>query len=189
MAPPVRYIEKTHDYYRRSGYPKPYKYARFDTTPFTPLAKPVAECRVGLVATAGVTLLDDNGEPTPMKVLGGEEANVVEIPSDTAVERLVSIEEHYDRHATTVDDVNAFFPITHLQTWPGTGRSAAFRPASRRSSPTTATGSPCPATLRRSTPNCGPTRWRPPSSCRSDPSATRPWVWSPGIWRPTGSLP
>ncbi len=27
MAPPVRYIEKTHDYYRRSGYPKPYKYA------------------------------------------------------------------------------------------------------------------------------------------------------------------
>jgi D-proline reductase (dithiol) PrdB len=115
MGPPVRYIEKTHDYYRRSGYPIPYKYARFDTTPFTLLQKPLEGCRVGLVATAGVTLLDDAGQPTPMKVLGGEEANVVEIPSDTPVERFASIEEHYDRHATTVDDVNAFFPITHLQ--------------------------------------------------------------------------
>ncbi|HEV3363218.1 MAG TPA: glycine/sarcosine/betaine reductase selenoprotein B family protein [Acidimicrobiia bacterium] len=115
MGPPVRYIEKTHDYYRRAGYPKPYKYARFDTTPFTPLDKPLARCRVGLVATAGVTLLDEDGRPAPMKVLGGEEANVVEIPSDTPVERLASIEEHYDRHATTVDDVDAFFPISHLQ--------------------------------------------------------------------------
>jgi hypothetical protein len=31
MGPPVRYIETTHDYYRRLGYPIPYKYARFDT--------------------------------------------------------------------------------------------------------------------------------------------------------------
>jgi D-proline reductase (dithiol) PrdB len=115
MGPTVRYIEKTQDYYRRLGYPKPYKYARFDTTPFAALEKPLARCRVGLVATAGVTLLDEDGRPAPMKVLGGEEANVVEIASDTPVERLVSIEEHYDRHATTVDDVNAFFPIGHLQ--------------------------------------------------------------------------
>ena len=42
MGPPVRYIEKTHDYYRRLGYPLPYKYARFDTTPFAPLGKPLA---------------------------------------------------------------------------------------------------------------------------------------------------
>jgi hypothetical protein len=114
MGPPVRYIDKTQGYYRRLGYPKPYKYARFDTAPFEPLRKPLEECRVGLVATAGVTLLGDDGRPAPMKMLG-EEANVVEIPSDTPVERLASIEEHYDRHATTVDDINAFFPIRHLQ--------------------------------------------------------------------------
>jgi D-proline reductase (dithiol) PrdB len=119
MGPPVRYIEKTHDYYRRLGYPFPYKYARFDTTPFTPLEKPLNQCRVGLVATAGITLLDEHGRPAPMKVMGGEEANVVEISSDTPVERLHSIEEHYDRHATTVDDINAFFPITHLQALAG----------------------------------------------------------------------
>jgi hypothetical protein len=115
MGPPVPYIEKTHDYYRRLGYPIPYKYARFDSTPFAPLERPLERCRVGLVATAGITLLDDDGRPTPMKFLGGEETNVVEIASDTPVERLCSIEEHYDRHATTVEDVNAFFPITHLQ--------------------------------------------------------------------------
>jgi D-proline reductase (dithiol) PrdB len=115
MEPPVRYIPKTHEYYRRLGYPIPYKYARFDTTPFAPLDKPLGRCRVGLVATAGVTLLEEDGRPAPMKVLGGEEADVVEIASDTPVERLLSIEEHYDRHATTVDDINAFFPIGHLQ--------------------------------------------------------------------------
>lgn len=115
MGPPVRYIPKTHEYYRRLGYPLPYKYARFDTTPFAPLGKPLERCRVGLVATAGVTLLDEEGRPAPMKVLGGAEANVVEIDSATPVEHLASIEEHYDRHATTVEDVNAFFPITHLQ--------------------------------------------------------------------------
>src|SRR5437763_4298296 len=86
-GPPVCYIEKTHDYYRRLGYPLPYKYARFDTTPFAPLGKPLERCRVGLVATAGVTLLDDVGRPAPMKVMGGEEANVVDIASDTPVER------------------------------------------------------------------------------------------------------
>ena len=115
MGPPVRYIPKTHGYYRRLGYPIPYRYARFDTAPFHRLDKPLVQCRVGLVATAGVTLLDDDGRPAPMKVMGGEEANVIEIASDTPAERLVSIEEHYDRHATTVDDINAFFPITHLQ--------------------------------------------------------------------------
>ena len=115
MGPPVRYIDKTHDYYRRLGYPFPYKYARFDTTPFTPLPKPLAQCRAGLVATAGVTLGDEEGRPVSMKVMGGEEADVVEIASDTPVDRFVSIEEHYDSHATTVDDIDAFFPITHLQ--------------------------------------------------------------------------
>ena len=39
MGPPVRYIEKTHDDYCRLGYPLPYKYARFDTTPFAPLGR------------------------------------------------------------------------------------------------------------------------------------------------------
>ena len=128
MAPPVRYIEKTQAYYRSVGYPKPYKYARFDSAPLTPLDKPLERCRVGLVATAGVTLVDDDGRPAPMRVLGGEEADVVEIPSDTPVERLVSIEEHYDRHATTVDDVNAFFPISHLQALAGDGTIGGLAP-------------------------------------------------------------
>jgi hypothetical protein len=71
---------------------------------------------VGLVATAGVTLLDGDGRPTPMKMLGGEDANVVEIPSDSPVERLHSIEEHYDRHATTVDDRRCSHPAASSST-------------------------------------------------------------------------
>src|SRR5439155_17156743 len=40
---------------------------------FTALEKPLGRCRVGLVATAGVTLVDSDGRPAPMKVMGGEE--------------------------------------------------------------------------------------------------------------------
>lgn len=65
MGPPVEYIPKTHGYYRRLGYPIPYKYARFGTTPFAPLRKPLDRCRIGLVATAGVTLLGDDGRSAP----------------------------------------------------------------------------------------------------------------------------
>jgi len=65
MGPPVDYIPKTHDYYRRLGYAIRYKYARFDTIPFAPLEQPLERCRVGLVATAGVTFLDDDGRPLP----------------------------------------------------------------------------------------------------------------------------
>jgi hypothetical protein len=31
---PVGYIPKTQEYYRRLGYPLPYKYSRFDTRPW-----------------------------------------------------------------------------------------------------------------------------------------------------------
>ena len=40
----------------------------------------------------------------------------------------MSIEEHYDRHATTVDDVNAFFPISHLQALAGDGTIGGLAP-------------------------------------------------------------
>ena len=41
----IRYIEKTHEYYRSQGYDKTYNYAYNEDIPFVPLKKPLSECR------------------------------------------------------------------------------------------------------------------------------------------------
>lgn len=35
MGTPVRYIDKTRDYYLSQGYEKPYQWAQYDDVPFT----------------------------------------------------------------------------------------------------------------------------------------------------------
>jgi hypothetical protein len=49
-------------------------------------------------------------------------ANVYNLPSDTPVERLYSRTHSYDRYATTLDDVGAYYPITQLHEATARGR-------------------------------------------------------------------
>ena len=51
-AAPVAYMARTRDYYAAQGFERSYRWAHHDTAPFTPLAKPLAECTLGLVTTA-----------------------------------------------------------------------------------------------------------------------------------------
>ena len=103
----VRYIDKTREYYANEGYTKPYRWAHFDTIPFTPLGKPLAQSRVGLVTTSEMGLRD---EPPPTSLA----RDVYSMPTDLPVERLVSRKAAYDRYATTLEDVDAHLPLTHL---------------------------------------------------------------------------
>lgn len=48
----LSYIDKSRDYYEAHGYETPYEWAANTTAPFTPLSKPLAECRIGVVTTA-----------------------------------------------------------------------------------------------------------------------------------------
>jgi hypothetical protein len=110
----VRYIDRTREYYLAEGYEKPYQWAHFEDVPFAHLGKPLAECRVGLVTTSDVAVLSEAGEGErrdPGTLVG----NVYSIPFDVRPERLYSRNEHYDRHATTLDDVNAYCPVTRLR--------------------------------------------------------------------------
>jgi hypothetical protein len=49
---PIRYMQRTRDWYLALGYGNPYRWAHFAEVPFQPLAKPLAECTVALVTTA-----------------------------------------------------------------------------------------------------------------------------------------
>ena len=79
----IRYIEKTHEYYRSLGYEKTYNYACNEDFPFTPLKKPLSESRVSLVTTASFVLLDEAGNSLEEPgMIGTNELEVFTVPSD-----------------------------------------------------------------------------------------------------------
>lgn len=59
----IRYIEKTHEYYRGLGYDKTYNYAYNEDIPYTRIEKPLSKCRMTLVTTAQFLLLSEEGFP------------------------------------------------------------------------------------------------------------------------------
>ena len=122
----VRYIDKTREYYERQGYDKPYRWAHFDDAPFTPLTKPLAKSRLVLISTSEIARHSDSDQRTPLEK--GELGNVYTIPSGTPVEDLYSHSLSFDKHATSLDDVNAFFPITRLHEMAAGGRIGSVAP-------------------------------------------------------------
>lgn len=123
----VRYIDRTREYYLAEGYKTPYKWAHFEDIPFARLRKPLARCRIGLVTTSDIAVRTVSGEREShdAQALVG---NVYSIPLDTPIERLYSRNEHYDRHATTLDDVNAYCPVTRLGELAAAGRIESVAP-------------------------------------------------------------
>ena len=109
----VRYIDRTREYYRRQGYEKPYRWAHFEDAPFTPLRKPLSESRITLISTSEVARRSDADHRTPLEK--GELGNVYTVPMNTPLDDLYSQSTSFDQHATDLDDVNAFFPVTRLQ--------------------------------------------------------------------------
>jgi Glycine/sarcosine/betaine reductase selenoprotein B (GRDB) len=123
----VRYIDKTREYYLAEGYDSPYRWAHFDEVPFTPLKKPLAESRVTIVTTSDIAVRSDSGrrEQFDKDTLVG---SVYSIPFNIPVERLYSRNEHYDRYATTLDDVDAYCPVTRLREFLAEGRIGGLAP-------------------------------------------------------------
>jgi hypothetical protein len=120
----VRYIDKTRDYYRAEGYDTPYRWAHFDDIPFTPLAKPLAACRVGLVTTSEMAVV---GAPGAWDE-GDAARDVYALPTATPLATLYSRKEAYDRHATTLDDVDSYLPLTRLAELAAAGRIGGLAP-------------------------------------------------------------
>ena len=119
MASFVRYIDRTRDYYLAEGYPKSYQWAHFEDAPFTPLKKPLAESRVVLISTSEISERDverDTGED--MQSGGG----VYTIDADVPAEKLYSPTHSYDKYATTMEDVGAFYPTAALHEAVKSGR-------------------------------------------------------------------
>ncbi len=122
----VRYIDKTRDYYLELGYETPYRWAHFEDAPFTPPKKPLAESRLALISTSEIAVRTWEDQRSALEK--GEIGNVYSMPSDTPVGDLYSRSLSFDKYATTLDDVNAFFPITRLHELAAAGRVGEIAP-------------------------------------------------------------
>jgi len=123
----VRYIDRTREYYLAEGYSEPYRWAHFEDIPFTPLEKPLSQCRLGLVTTSDIAVRSASGEREQFdkETLVG---NVYSIPFDLSPEQLYSRNEHYDRYSTSLDDVNSYCPLTRLREFVAEGRIGSPAP-------------------------------------------------------------
>ena len=99
---PIGYMERTRLYYRALGYQNDYVWAHFAEVPFAPLARPLAETRIGLVTTAG----PPGGYPRDEK----GQRHVWSGAIDRPPERL-STDVAWDKETTHTDDRASFLPI------------------------------------------------------------------------------
>jgi len=90
-----------------------YRWRRIDPVPWSPLSKPLSECRLGLVSTAGLTL--DDHTPFDESMKGGD-YSYREVPWDSDVSRLVENHrsESWD-HRGVEQDMNVAFPLDRMR--------------------------------------------------------------------------
>lgn len=81
-------------------------------TPWTPLGKPLEQCRVALLSTAGVYLRDTQ-EPFDAENYEGD-WSFREVPCDLRPEQTAIAHTHYD-HANAEEDLNCVVPLAPLQ--------------------------------------------------------------------------
>jgi D-proline reductase (dithiol) PrdB len=117
----VRYIDKTREDYIRQGYDKSYQWAEFEDVPFTPLNKPLSQARVGLIGTSEVAVKFDP-EKEENSISEEDFRGVYSIPANLPAEKFYSRTNSFDRNATTLDDVNAFYPIERMREAVADGR-------------------------------------------------------------------
>ncbi|NKB32131.1 MAG: hypothetical protein GKR91_03440 [Pseudomonadales bacterium] len=99
----VSYMERTRDYYRAQGYTTDYRWAQNSETPFTPLSKPMNECRVGVISTA-----------MPDTELGRVNRRIYSNLVSPIPESMHTEELSWHKAVTHTDDVNSFIPLEQL---------------------------------------------------------------------------
>jgi hypothetical protein len=123
----VSYIDKSREYYAAQGYEAPYRWARFDEVPFTPLAKPLAESRIGLVTTATLLASDvvppeSDGDPRDLP------GTVHTGPTDPPPDKLYTDNRAWDKNATHTNDTESFLPAQRLAECVEQGRLGGASP-------------------------------------------------------------
>jgi len=109
MPAPIEYITRIRENYARLGY-KPYAWVdkRSEPPPWAPLTKPLAECRLGLVASGGIYV---SGQ---VAFHWRDDTTFREVPTDVPTAELRATHFAYDL-TDARRDPNVVFPIDALR--------------------------------------------------------------------------
>jgi len=118
----VSYIDRSREYYAAQGYSQPYSWAHHDDVPFTPLKKPLSQCRVGCVTTAGK--MDAEAEKQGRRKV----RELYAMAADPAPTRMFTADLFWDKETTHTDDVGSFLPLNRLAEYAAGGRIGSVSP-------------------------------------------------------------
>jgi D-proline reductase (dithiol) PrdB len=117
----VSYIDRSREYYVAQGYTKPYAWAHFQAVPFTPLSKPISECRVALVTTAGRQEVDGSSHGQNLEFFYA-------MATSPVPKNLYTTHLFWDKQATHTDDLDSFLPLNRLNEFSAKGCIGSVSP-------------------------------------------------------------
>jgi len=106
----IKYVPKLTERYRSLGFPN-YNWSVYDSSPFTPIKKPLEESCIALIASSGI--FRDDQEPFEPDGWPVNEVGLRLIPKETYAKRLKMHYNYYD-HRDAVKDINCVFPLERL---------------------------------------------------------------------------
>lgn len=125
---PIRYMQRTRDWYLALGYDNPYRWAHFAEVPFQPLPRPLADCTLALVTTAA-PYQPDKGPQGPGAPYNAAAKFFAVYSGDAARDHDVrNTHVAIDFRHTTREDSRTWFPLPAMREAAARGR---FRLARR----------------------------------------------------------
>ncbi len=106
---PIDYVSCLDEMYQSQGFP-PYKWSRFDTSPWCSLDKALGNANLALVSSAGIFREDQE----PFDPWAVNDLSFRRIPVDTPPERL-KLHHNYFDHRDALKDFNCVFPVQRLK--------------------------------------------------------------------------
>lgn len=106
---PIAYVARLNELYRSQGFP-PYQWSVNESAPLTRLAKPLAQCRVALLTSGGVSRKD----AAPFNPQARNDLRLDTVPAETDAS-FFQIHDDYYNHGDAERDINCIFPLDRLR--------------------------------------------------------------------------
>ena len=118
---PIRYIDRTHRWYKALGYGEGYRYAQYANVPFAPLRKPLSDCQIALLTTAA-RFQHNKGAQDAKAPYNASAKFYSAYSGDTEEEHDLRVSHVGVDRAHLTDDSNCWFPLAALKRVAASGR-------------------------------------------------------------------